>query len=314
MRAVIGALTIVLLILQANAVLAQSPDLLGDAAVGDVDSPVEPESAGVCVGARCSAEVAVDVGVGGDGGRADPCTYVVGDYEDALDQVRAQLVTDPATRGGPAPAPGVHDRQWVVVYCPSSSLTETSALWGVFQLGEPPTPEVVARVAEQAIVLPVPEPTFSPGADDFQVIGLDTWVWLDEAQTGTTVATACLPPADYACVEVTGQFDHLAADMGDDSEPLACAGPGRAYDTAQAYLDQRELPHCGHVYTSAPGEGSTYPVVVTTTWQVSYTCRYDADLDGIHDAGCGGGDLGLVARSGAPQPLEVRDLQAVGTR
>ena len=287
---------------------AQDVDLFGAN-----DTP-PPASSGECVGERCFAGVFADEGVDGAGSGADPCAYVVGDFDVVVDHVNAYLVTDVGGDiAGVEPDAAALLRPWVVVHCPSSRFGNAPVLWAVIQLGDPPEPALVARVAEQAVVLPVPAAIFSPGIDDFQIVGLETWLWLDPAQTRPISATACIQPADYACVDVRAALDGVEADMADGTDPLRCDGPGTPYDEQLAFADQRQLPHCGHVYTNAPTDGRYYPVQVTSTWHVTYSCRYDTDLDGSHESSCGSGDLGVVARVGPPELLEVRDLQAVAT-
>lgn len=294
---------------------AQDGDIFGGGDVGQVD-PAPPRSAGSCDDAgRCFAGVEAGNQSGGAGSGTDPCTYEVGNFDFVLATLEAHLFGYVGVFGeNPPENSEVYDRPWVLIYCPYSPYTDASILWGIEQLGDPPDATVVARVAEQAVVLPIPVPSFSPAVDDVHVVGLETWLWLDSTQTATVTRTACIPPVDYACVEVVGTFVDLSADMADGSEPLICDGSGVAYDFTLAYEHQRDEPHCGHVYTAAPVDGDTYPARVAGTWHVTYRCFYDSDGNGSREASCGGGSLGFIARVSEPQLLEVRDLQAVATR
>ena len=265
----------------------------------------------------CFAGVAAGDAVGGPGSGVGRCEYFVGDYDELNAQLDGFFAYSPHPDGDPiVPEPDdpVYDHPWAIIYCPAELYaSDDLVLWDVIQLGDPPDPATMRRVAQQAATAPIPAPGFSPSSVDFQVVGLETWLWLDEAQTAPSVRTACIQPADYACVTVTATFVDVGADMGDGSDVVLCDGTGTPYDFALSYESQRDRDHCSHVYTSAPDESDTYPVTTATTWRVSYTCVYDSDLDGSYDSGCGGGFLGFVARLSAPEPLEVRDLQAVAT-
>lgn len=296
----------------AGTVLAQDVDVLGGGSSGNVDPSPPPESEAACgTDGVCFGGIEAGDRGGGPGSGVDPCTYEVGDW----DFVRAHLDGYLFTARGPsgeelAPDSEVYERPWVIIYCPTDDGAGLRLRW-ILQLGDPPDAAATRRIAQQALTLPIPEPSFSPTVDDFQVVGIETWIWLDEAQTQPITRRVCIPPADYACVRVTAEFVDIRADMGDGAAPVVCERNGTAYHVDVPYDQQRGRPHCGHVYTSAPDGGDTYTARVASSWEVTYSCTWDRDLDGTHDSNCGGGSLGLVGRVSDPQPLEVRDLQAV---
>ncbi len=153
---------------------------------------------------------------------------------------------------------------------------------------------------------------FSPDAAAPQVVGLQTWLWVDDVSAAAQTATACIPdsPPYYACATINADFVDVAFAMGDGTPELNCGGPGTAYNVAVAYDDQADTDHCSHVYLEADPDTSTYDVVATTIWHLEWDCTYDAGVDGSLNPTCGSGDLGLIGRTQAPQPLVVHDLQA----
>ncbi len=182
-----------------------------------------------------------------------------------------------------------------------------------FQLGDPPDPAVLVENARRRMLIPLPQARFSPdpstGAP--QIVGVETWLWVDEATSSDLSVRACVPGAPaYACVVLNATFLDAGFDMGDGTPELTCSGAGRRYNTDASHESQADDQHCGHVYERADPGGSTNHVVTTTFWRVTWSCSYDADLDGGLEAGCGVGGLGVIGRTAAPTPLDVLDLQA----
>jgi hypothetical protein len=249
-------------------------------------------------------------------GAADnPCSYEVHDFYTYQLWWQgfpgSQSDTDPQTAEEPDPD-GYFEHPWVIVTCrdDGGGLTFLDG----FQAGEPPDPLVLAESARRSLSIPLPVASFSPdpvlGAP--QVVGLQTWVWVDPADATDLAATACLPDvgAPFACATVTAQFLDVGFEMGDESAELHCGGPGVAYDVELTYESQSDVDHCSHLYLDADPGGSTYGATASTFWHVTWTCVYDSDVDGALDTGCGSGDLGVIGRTQAPVLLEVLDLQA----
>ena len=254
-------------------------------------------------------------GAGGIGSSDDPCQYRVMDFVDFQQWWGAfpgvPEAAPPQTPEDPDPD-GNFDAPWVVVWC--TDATGFTAWLDGFQIGDAPEPGPLLENARRRLVIPLPVAHFNPDPDTgaTQVVGVETWLWVDPADTADQTVTACVPEAapQYACVTIRAEFRDTGFDMGDGSPELYCAGPGRPYDLGRSYQEQADLEHCGHVFTDADPGGSTYPAVATTFWHVTWTCAYDADLVGGREASCGGGDLGVIGRSQAPVPLDVLDLQA----
>ena len=272
-------------------------------AVAQEDGGDPVGSGGCALTGTCVGQVMVGYANSGAGSGGSVCTYDVG----SLWEIQARLPIQPHRDVDEVEPEGT----FVLVWCPVGD----AGVFPVdfFELGDPPSSVVVDRLAERALTVPVPAASFSPDEAIAQVVGLETWIWLDEAQTEPRSATACVGPGGYACVTVHLSFVSVAADMGDGSDVLDCAGAGTAYEPALAEADQRETPHCGHVYTDVP-EAETYGVTVAAEWAPTWSCLYDADLDGVRETGCGGGVLPPLVRIAPPAPLEVIELQSVAVR
>lgn len=249
-------------------------------------------------------------------GAADnPCSYEVHDFYTYQlwwqGLPGSQSDTDPQTDEDPDPD-GYFESPWVIVICRDAAggLTFLDG----FQAGDPPDPLVLVESARRSLSIPLPVASFSPdpvlGAP--QVVGLQTWVWIDPAETTDLAATACIPDVGvpFACATVTAEFLDVGFEMGDESAEFYCGGPGVAYDLELSYESQADVDHCSHLYLNADPDGSTYGATASTFWHVTWTCVYDSDVDGVLDAGCGSGDLGVIGRAQAPVLLEVLDLQA----
>lgn len=204
----------------------------------------------------------------------------------------SQSDSDLQTAEDPDPDGHFEDR-WIIVLCRYGAC-DISFLDG-FQAGEPPDPLVLVESARRSLSIPLPVASFNPdpvlGAP--QVVGLQTWVWVDPADTADLAATACLPDvgAPFACATVRARFVDIGFEMGDQSAEFYCGGPGQAYDPELSYESQAEIDHCSHLYLDAEPCGSTYGATASSFWHVTWTCTYDSDVDGALDTSCGSGAL-----------------------
>ena len=255
----------------------------------------------------------------GVGAGSDPCQYWVGDRTEVGGYLQGIGVPGAPVGGGGGAAgsdsgedadAAVDEPRFVVVRCESSF--GGGPIIDIFELGDPPPTAGMLEAAQRALRIPLPEATFSPSAEDFQVVGIETWVWMEPDDTAPLAATACIPPAGYACATVVAVFDTVTADMGDGATIVDCDGAGRAYDPTVSWEVQLDVDNCGHVYIE-PSDDAAYPVTVTSFWSLTWGCAFDADLDGVRESSCGGGPIGAVGRVAAPVPLEVREYQAVAT-
>lgn len=295
-----------------SAVAQSEPPFVGDGH-GSVDASGSTTSTGgqVVVGSSGPGEPGVGAG-------ADPCVYWVGDRSEVGGYLQGIGVPGAPAGGGDGGASEVgedgeapvDEPRFVVVRCESSF--GGGPIIEIFELGDPPPTAGMLEAAQRALRIPLPEATFSPAAEDFQVVGIETWVWMDADDTVPLTATACIPPGTYACATVVAVFDTVDADMGDGSDLLDCDGPGLAYDPDVGWEAQLDADNCGHVYIE-PSDAAGYPVTVASVWSLTWSCVYDADLDGVAESSCGGGPVGAVRRVAAPVPLEVREYQAVAT-
>ena len=252
----------------------------------------------------------------GTGG--DPCNYEQMDYTDFQFRIGGLVGSnfDPALVTTPETATdGQFDFEWVIYSCPG--VNGFFPITGWFQLGDPPPADGMLEHASRILTIDPPVPDFSPDATIPQLIGLETWLWLDPAQAATQFATACIPQngPSYACVYVRAQFVDVDFDMGDGSPLINCGGIGVAYDLSRSYEAQANEPHCAHVYTDAPDSG-TYEAVAASIWDVDWWCLYDenpGDAVIALTGPCGGGSLGFTARTGTPVALEIREIQAEAT-
>ena len=309
MRRLAMAALLAALLLPGVAASAQSSDPFSEQTAPDTD--VDRPGPGEFAGALRYAH-----GQAGIGATDDPCDYLVYDY------YRYQLWWsafpgnpgggEPQTEEDPDPD-GNFEAPWVIVWC-TDAAGFLNWLDG-FQIGpEPPRTEVLEENARRRLVIPLPVAQFSPdpalGAT--QVVGIETWLWIDPADTAAQTASACIPETapSWACLTITAEFLDAGFDMGDGSAEIYCDGPGTPYDATLSLDAQIDVEHCGHVFLDADAGGSTYGAVATTFWHVTWECWFDADLVGGRESFCGSDDLGVIGRSQAPIPLDVVDLQA----
>ncbi|MFI0897038.1 hypothetical protein [Streptomyces sp. NPDC020983] len=129
------------------------------------------------------------------------------------------------------------------------------------------TPEVLAELAYNQILIPTGDATINPAGD--QGVNIPTWVWMDPTVFHPVSVTAYLP--DYNVSATT-----TAKPVGIRIEPHTpyaqtypasgnCAGTGRAWKPGAG-----NVPPCGVVFLKDSGNG-TYTMDVTVRWQISWT-------------------------------------------
>lgn len=156
-------------------------------------------------------------------------------------------------------------------------------------------PRTVAEEALDRAPIPLPEPQLNPPAGQDQVVNVETWLWIDEAQWRPVSASAT---AGGLTVTATAGPVRVEFDMG-NGDALTCAGPGTPYDTGRPAAEQQT--DCGYTYTrsSAAAPDGVFTLSATTVWQVTWRSS-----DGRS------GSLGEVART-TSLPVRVAEIQSV---
>ncbi len=152
------------------------------------------------------------------------------------------------------------------------------------------TPEELARRAQDQLAIRYPEPRTSPAITIDQIVGIETWMWIDAAAWQSVTATASIPGLS---VSATATPQQVTWDMGDGST-VVCDGPGTPYDSNRAIADQSS--ECTHVYQRR----GAYTVSATVVWAVEWSAS-----DGT------GGPLADASRT-TQFPMTVIERQAIG--
>ena len=120
--------------------------------------------------------------------------------------------------------------------------------------------QAIAEMNLQAIGIGiVPE----DGPDRIGLVGLPTWMWVDDPAENTFGPVSRTASAGGYSVTATGVVEKVAWDMGDGSL-VTCTGPGTPY--ADDFGDQAS-PDCGHRY----GDPWTYQVSATSFWVITWS-------------------------------------------
>ena len=151
-------------------------------------------------------------------------------------------------------------------------------------------PDELARRARGQLAILYPEPQTSPGHGIDQIVGIETWLWIDDAAWQPISASASIPGLS---VTATATPRQVTWDMGDGTT-VTCDGPGTVYDPSRSPADQST--DCGHVYQRR----GAHTAAATITWMVEWSAS-----DGS------GGPLTDVSRT-TQFPMTVVERQAVG--
>jgi hypothetical protein len=161
----------------------------------------------------------------------------------------------------------------------------------VYEPGEPAiTPDELARRAQSQLAILYPQPRTSPGIGIDQIVGIDTWMWIDAGDWEPVTATAGIPGLS---VTATATPTQVSWDMGDGTT-VTCDGPGTPYDPDLEPSDQST--DCSHVYQ----QRGAHTASATVVWSVAWTAS-----DGS------GGVLADASRT-TEFPMSVVERQAVG--
>jgi len=149
--------------------------------------------------------------------------------------------------------------------------------------------------------LPAPDVSTAPRAD-MGVVNVGTWFWVSRAVWKPWSVTASVAtPAGPVTVTTTARPSRLVLDPGDGSRPVACAGPGLAWNPA---FGDRTPTACMHVWRNAStaAAAGAYRAKLTIVWKVTWRSSLGVS-----------GRLPDV-RTSTPFLARVREIQAVAAR
>lgn len=127
-----------------------------------------------------------------------------------------------------------------------------------------PDPRVLAQEAIARMNLRAPEIGIvpEPGEGSVGVIGMPTWMWVDDEGPHTMGPITRQATAAGHTVIANAKMTKLVWDMGDGTT-VTCFGPGTEYED---HYGKQDSPDCGHRYT----EQGEYTVTVHATWSVTW--------------------------------------------
>jgi hypothetical protein len=284
--------------------------------------PARSAAADQC-GARCQGDASsgpdglqvdagADAGPGGGGPGAsvvhgpshDPCMYRSLSAHDLL----AWRISYAYQGNGnpPEPPPGAHygddpSVRWALAHCPANVGRDVLVWWPVG--GRPPASliDALRQRARDAVPFPVFAQHGAPtGERQTPIITqLPTWLWVEPAGWHPVQAQASIP--GIVTVTAIGTPRRLTWDPGTGDPPVACDGPGVAYDFGRA--DAAQSTTCAYTYRHssdvAPGSGP-YQLRMGVEWSVHWDCS----------PGCGGGPMTPVTVT-TTRPVWVAELQAI---
>jgi hypothetical protein len=100
------------------------------------------------------------------------------------------------------------------------------------------------------------------GPNRIGVVGMPTWMWVNEPAENTFGPITRSASAGGATVTATATVDRIVWDMGDGTT-VTCVGAGTPYEDR---YDISDSPDCGHNYT----EQGEYEVTATSYWTVQW--------------------------------------------
>jgi hypothetical protein len=155
----------------------------------------------------------------------------------------------------------------------------------------PVDPAAVGQQAVSKLSMPAPTVEMAPPAGAPQLVGVATWLWIEQAAWQGLSATAT---AGTVTAIATATPSKVVWNMGDGTQ-VTCDGPGTPYDAS----DPSAKTDCSYTWTQA----GPYQVTATVYWSVSWTAVGAA----------GGGNLGLQAGPAVEVPVTVTESQAINT-
>lgn len=174
------------------------------------------------------------------------------------------------------PQPPAGDPMWeghtdgAIYRCWPPGTGEGGGIGGInfFWAAAPPpqvNPAQLARQAVDSMNLHAPRvgATPLPSAEAVSVIGLPTWLWIDDADSHTWGPITRSASAGGVTVTATARVAKVVWDMG-DGHAVTCTGRGTEWKPAKGSEDS---PTCGYRYTR-PGKRI---ITATTFWEVDWS-------------------------------------------
>lgn len=193
-------------------------------------------------------------GGGGGSGGDDPCGYTL-----VTPQPPA---TDPIW-GGVDPAKA----DIYLKVCPGVPAEQVLVAAGIGALPPPMDPAELAGLIIVTMDFDAPPiETMPPAGSEGAIVGIPTWLWLEQGPTTTGPQTASDSQGGVS-VTVTAQVTEVTWDMGDGAV-ISC-GIGTPYDGSA-----NPSPTCGHVYevkSTKTDPNAAYTVTATATWTINWT-------------------------------------------
>lgn len=176
--------------------------------------------------------------------------------------------------------------------------------WDVLEIYESVPALAPEELVEEALAnMPVGSPDIvtSPGEGDPSLVGIDTWLMIDEASWTRGERTDTQGPISVTVWAEPDSNGQVLWDTGEGS--VSCTGSGQPGGS------------CGYTYQrSSAGQGSADGAgrpAYSITASVSYTGGYAVSVFGI---GVGGDpNLGNISRTSEPYFLAVDEAQALNT-
>jgi hypothetical protein len=137
----------------------------------------------------------------------------------------------------------------------------------------PIDPEELARRARDQLQLLHPVPHTSPAMGLHQIVGIDTWMWLEPGSWEPLTATASIPGLSISAAATP---EEVTWDMGDGTV-VRCEGPGTPYD--ESLPEALQSTDCSHLYL----DRGRFTASATVSWSVRWSSS-DGDGGRLDDA------------------------------
>lgn len=181
---------------------------------------------------------------------------------------------------------------------------QTGILINIWSANPPPgpntgrTPEEVAQIAIESMQLKavkvgiVPE----PGLDSIGIVGMPTWMWVDNPAENTFGPITRSASAGGITVIATAEVERIEWVMGDGTT-VTCSGANAKGTPYADRFGKQDSPTCGHRYetTSWTQPGRTFTVTARSYWRI--------DWDGA-------GQSGTIRLDPLEQTVSVRVAEA----